>query len=206
MLRPARGPTSAAAGLIESNHTQEKSSLPQSRKRHTAGRTHTRGTSPAAQQRSQERQAKRKRTRIIAAVVVVGIVAAILAYLFVPGLPGTSSGKEVTTASGLKYTDLVVGTGPSPRRGQTAVVHYTGTLTNGEKFDSSRDKGQPYSFVLGNNPPVVIQGWEEGIATMKVGGRRQLIVPPSLAYGPVSRPGIPANSTLVFDVELLDVK
>jgi peptidylprolyl isomerase len=179
--------------------------LPQSRKRRTAGRTHTRGTSPAAQQRSQERDAKRRRTRIIAAVVVVGIVAALLAYLYVPGLPG-SSGKEVTTASGLKYTDLVVGTGPSPRRGQTVSVHYTGTLTNGTKFDSSRDKGQPYSFALGRNPPAVIQGWEEGLATMKVGGRRQLVVPPALGYGAMPRPGIPANSTLVFDVELLDVK
>ena len=149
------------------------------------------------------RHAKQKRTRVIAAVVIVALVAAGAAYLFVPSLPGRA-GAEVTTASGLKYTDVVVGTGPSPERGQTAVVHYTGTLTDGTKFDSSRDKGQPYSFALGRGE--VIKGWDEGIATMKVGGRRQLVVPPVLGYGPMSRPGIPANSTLLFDVELLDVK
>jgi hypothetical protein len=177
--------------------------LPQSRKRHTARRTHTRGTSAAAQERAQARHAKQKRTRLVAAVVVVALLAGAAAYMFVPGLPGRA-GAEVTTPSGLRYTDLAVGTGASPRVGQTAVVHYTGTLTDGTKFDSSRDKGQPYSFPLGMGS--VIKGWDEGVATMKVGGRRKLVVPPGLAYGPAPRPGIPANSTLVFDVELLDVK
>ncbi len=178
--------------------------MPQSRKRHTAGRSHTRRASAGAQERAHARHAKQRRTRLIAAVVVVALAAGAAAYLLVPKLPGTGAGAEVTTASGLKYTDLVVGTGPSPQRGQTAVVHYTGTLTDGTKFDSSRDKGQPYSFTLGRGE--VIKGWDEGVATMKVGGRRKLVVPPVLAYGPVPRPGIPANSTLVFDVELLDVK
>ena len=177
--------------------------MPQSRKRHTAKRTHTRGTSAAAQERTQARHAKQKRTRVIAAVIVVALLAGAAAYLFVPGLPGRA-GAEVTTPSGLKYTDLVVGDGPSPRVGQTAVVHYTGTLTDGTKFDSSRDRGQPYSFALGTGS--VIKGWDEGVATMKVGGRRKLVVPPALAYGPMPRPGIPANSILEFDVELLDVK
>jgi hypothetical protein len=177
--------------------------LPQSRKRHTARRTHTRGTTVAAQQRSEARHAKQKRTRVIAAVIVVALVAGAAAYIFVPGLPGRA-GAEVTTGSGLKYTDLVVGTGPSPRAGQTAVVHYTGTLTDGTKFDSSVDKGQPYSFPLGRGQ--VIKGWDEGIATMKVGGKRKLVVPPVLGYGPMPRPNIPANSTLLFDVELLDVQ
>jgi hypothetical protein len=177
--------------------------LPQSRKRHTARRAHTRGTSSAAQQRSQARHAKRQRTRVIAAVVVVALAAGAVAYLLVPGLPGRAGG-EVTTPSGLRYTDLVVGTGPSPRAGQTAVVHYTGTLTDGTKFDSSRDRGQPYSFALGAGS--VIEGWDEGVATMKVGGRRKLVVPPALGYGASARPGIPANSTLVFDVELLEVR
>ena len=182
--------------------------MPQSRKRHTAGRSHTRRTSYGAQERSHARHARQKRTRLIAAVVVVALVAGAAAYLLVPKLPGgAGAGAEVTTASGLKYTDLVVGTGASPRAGQTAVVHYTGTLrSDGTKFDSSRDKGQPYSFVLRSNPPTVIKGWDEGVATMKVGGRRQLVVPPVLGYGANPRPGIPANSTLVFDVELLDVK
>jgi peptidylprolyl isomerase len=177
--------------------------LPQSRKRRTGRRTHTRGTTFTAQQRSETRHAKQQRTRIIAAVIIVALVAAAVAYLFVPGLPGRA-GAEVTTRTGLKYTDLVVGTGPSPLPGQTAVVHYTGTLTDGTKIDSSVDKGQPYQFALGRAE--VIKGWDEGIATMKVGGKRHLIVPPALGYGPAGRPGIPPNSTLVFDVELLDVK
>lgn len=177
--------------------------MPQSRKRHTPKRTHTRGTSAAAQQRSQERHAKRQRTRVIAAVVIVALVAGAVAYMLVPGLPG-GAGAEVTTPSGLRYTDLAVGTGPSPSPGQTAVVHYTGTLTDGTKFDSSRDKGQPFPFVFGQTP--MIKGWDEGIATMKVGGRRKLVVPPALGYGAAARDKIPPNSTLLFDVELLDVK
>jgi FKBP-type peptidyl-prolyl cis-trans isomerase len=177
--------------------------LPQSRKRRAPGRTHTRRAS-FTPERAQTRHAKQKRTRLIAIVIVVALAATAAAYLFVPSLPGRA-GAEVTTPSGLKYTDLVVGTGPSPRVGQTAVVHYTGTLTDGTKFDSSRDRGQPYPFVLGTG--TVIKGWDEGIATMKVGGRRQLIVPPALGYGAQGRPpSIPPNSTLVFDVELLDVK
>ena len=177
--------------------------MPQSRKRHTARRTHTRGTSAASQERVQARHAKQKRTRVVAAAIIVALLAVAAAYLFVPGLPGRA-GAEVTTPSGLKYTDLVVGDGPSPRVGQTAVVHYTGTLTDGTKFDSSLDRGQPYSFPLGTGS--VIKGWDEGVATMKVGGRRRLVVPPALGYGPMPRPKIPANSTLLFDVELLDVK
>ena len=177
--------------------------MPQSRKRHTARRTHTRGTSAASQERGQARHARQKRTRVVAAVIVVALLAGAAAYLLVPGLPGRA-GAEVTTPSGLKYTDLVVGNGPSPRVGQTAVVHYTGTLTDGTKFDSSLDRGQPYSFPLGTGS--VITGWDEGVATMKVGGKRRLVVPPALGYGERPRPKIPANSTLLFDVELLDVK
>jgi hypothetical protein len=177
--------------------------LPQSRKRRTPRRTHPSRTSFGPQEKSQIRHSKQKRTRVIAAVIVLALVAGALAYLFVPGLPG-STGAEVTTPSGLRYTDLVVGTGPSPRRGQTAVVHYTGTLTDGTKFDSSRDKGQPYSFALGTGS--VIKGWDEGIATMKVGGRRKLVVPPALGYDARGNGTIPPNATLLFDVELLDVK
>ena len=177
--------------------------MPQSRKRRTGQRTHTRGTTVAAQQRSEARHAKQKRTRVIAAVIIVALLAAAAAYMFVPGLPG-GAGAEVTTRSGLKYTDLVVGTGPSPRAGQTAVVHYTGTLTDGTKFDSSLDKGQPYSFALGTGS--VIKGWDEGVATMKVGGRRKLVVPPALGYGATGNGTIPPNATLLFDIELLDVK
>ncbi len=109
-----------------------------------------------------------------------------------------------TTASGLKYYDLVVGTGATPQNGQTVVVHYTGWLLDGTQFDSSVDRGQPFSFTLGSGS--VIQGWDEGVLTMKVGGKRQLVVPPSLAYGSSGSGGvIPANATLVFEVELLEI-
>ena len=138
-------------------------------------------------------------------MLILALVAAGAIYLLVPRLTGPATGAEVTTPSGLKYTDLVVGTGPSPRPGQTAVVNYTGTLTNGTKFDSSFDHGQPYEFPLGRGR--VIKGWDEGVATMKVGGRRRLVVPPALGYGAMGQPpNIPPNATLIFDVELLGVK
>ena len=110
-----------------------------------------------------------------------------------------------TTDSGLKYTDVVVGTGASPKSGQKVTVHYTGTLTNGTKFDSSRDKGQPFTFTIGVGQ--VIKGWDEGVLTMKVGGRRNLFIPAALAYGARSPgAGIPANADLLFDVELLSIQ
>ena len=108
----------------------------------------------------------------------------------------------VTTPSGLKYVDLVEGTGASPQTGQTVVVHYTGTLENGTKFDSSRDRNQPFQFKIGVGQ--VIKGWDEGVGSMKVGGRRQLIIPSELGYGARGAGGvIPPNATLLFDVELL---
>ena len=111
----------------------------------------------------------------------------------------------VTTESGLKYIDLQVGDGDSPQKGQNVTVHYTGTLDNGKKFDSSRDRNQPFSFKIGVGQ--VIQGWDEGVASMNVGGQRLLIIPPELGYG--SRGAgrvIPGNATLIFDVELLGTK
>ena len=116
-----------------------------------------------------------------------------------------SAEKTVTTASGLQYIDIVEGTGVSPTKGQTVVVHYTGTLENGKKFDSSRDRNQPFSFKIGVGQ--VIQGWDEGVMTMKVGGQRKLTIPSNLGYGARGAGGvIPPNATLIFDVELLDVK
>nr|WP_242035688.1 MULTISPECIES: FKBP-type peptidyl-prolyl cis-trans isomerase [unclassified Leptolyngbya] len=110
----------------------------------------------------------------------------------------------VTTDSGLKYTDEVEGTGAMPEAGQTVFVHYTGTLEDGTKFDSSRDRNQPFSFRLGAGQ--VIRGWDEGIASMRVGGQRRLIIPPELGYGARGAGGvIPPNATLIFDVELLRI-
>lgn len=109
------------------------------------------------------------------------------------------------TPSGLLYQDLVIGTGAEARTGNEVSAHYTGWLVDGSKFDSSRDRGTPYSFRLGDH--AVIEGWDEGLVGMKVGGKRKLVVPPSLGYGAEGRPPvIPPSATLVFDVELMDVR
>lgn len=121
---------------------------------------------------------------------------------------GCSSDKEkseVTTPSGLKYVDEVVGTGPAPEKGKQVTVHYTGTLEDGKKFDSSKDRNQPFTFTIGVGQ--VIKGWDEGVMSMKVGGKRKLTIPPDLAYGQRGAPpAIPPGATLLFEVELLDVK
>lgn len=123
--------------------------------------------------------------------------------------PAKGASKMVKTASGLRYEDLKVGAGATPKTGQTCVMHYTGWLwendAKGKKFDSSLDRGQPFEFPLGQGR--VIKGWDEGVATMKVGGKRTLLIPPSLAYGERGYPGvIPPSATLLFEVELLAVK
>jgi FKBP-type peptidyl-prolyl cis-trans isomerase len=109
------------------------------------------------------------------------------------------------TPSGLRYQDLVKGQGAEATAGKSVQVHYTGWLPNGEKFDSSRDRNEPFSFTLGAGQ--VIAGWDEGVAGMKVGGRRKLVIPPDLAYGTAGAPpDIPPGTTLVFDIELLNVR
>ncbi|WP_310424770.1 FKBP-type peptidyl-prolyl cis-trans isomerase [Chamaesiphon sp. VAR_48_metabat_135_sub] len=114
------------------------------------------------------------------------------------------SAKTISTPSGLKYTILKAGKGATPKPGQTVFVHYTGTLTNGKKFDSSRGKGQPFSFPVGQGR--VIPGWDEALITMKVGERRKLTIPPKLGYGAEGAGEvIPPNATLIFDVELLKI-
>ena len=125
-------------------------------------------------------------------------------FLWRIALAVNKDAKTISTPSGLKYTVLKPGKGAIAKSGQTVFVHYTGTLTNGKKFDSSRDRGQPFSFKLGEGR--VIRGWDQAISTMKVGDRRKLIIPPKLGYGAAGAGGvIPPNATLIFDVELLKI-
>ncbi len=183
-------------------------------------------------QRRAARIARQRRNRAIAAIIVIVVIAAIgyaaytafssqkqaanaaaaqsanlTATAKVPTqIPGTpSSAQIITTSSGLKYQDMVVGTGAEAKSGNTVTVNYTGWLTNGTKFDSSLDRNQPFSFQLGTGN--VIKGWDEGVVGMKVGGKRKLIIPPDLGYGAQGAgSSIPPNATLVFEVELLSVK
>ncbi|MFN4275647.1 MAG: FKBP-type peptidyl-prolyl cis-trans isomerase [Ferrovibrio sp.] len=140
--------------------------------------------------------------RVFAAAVILGLSAATL--------PFAAQAQEQVTASGLRYTEVKAGNGETARRGQTAVVHYTGWLMEGgkkgRKFDSSRDRGQPFAFPLGAGR--VIKGWDEGVAGMKTGGQRTLVIPPQLGYGAAGAGGgvIPPNATLIFDVELIELR
>jgi peptidylprolyl isomerase len=146
------------------------------------------------------------------ALVAFALVTA-TAGVFTAGSPtpaqAQAAGKPMTTPSGLQITDSKVGTGATPKPGQICVMHYTGWLyengAKGKKFDSSVDRGQPFEFPIGQGR--VIAGWDEGVATMKVGGKRTLIIPPGLGYGARGAGGaIPPNATLIFEVELLGVK
>lgn len=179
--------------------------MPKSRKR----KTRSRGGS-SHNTRSSKKQSNQMK-KAIAFLIIAALAVAIVLYIIL-GSGGSSTSAPtggpdgaVTAKSGLKYIDEVVGSGETPKPGQMVTVHYTGTLESGTKFDSSVDRGQPYSFKIGSGS--VIPGWDEGIMTMKVGGKRRLIVPPSLGYGAPGRPPtIPPNATLIFEVELLNVK
>jgi FKBP-type peptidyl-prolyl cis-trans isomerase FkpA len=150
------------------------------------------------QTRSERRVSKRRNQRIAIVVVLLLIVVAVGAFIFL-------SGKNKGTTS-LKIEDLVVGTGQEAKAGNLVSVNYTGWLTGGAKFDSSLDRNQPLEFTLGKGQ--VIQGWDQGVVGMKVGGKRKLTIPPNLAYGAQGAGSgvIPPNATLVFEVELLSVK
>jgi len=123
-----------------------------------------------------------------------------------PGAPAdAATGAHVhKLASGLQYQDVLVGSGKMAEAGMSVSIHYTGTLTDGTKFDSSLDRGQPLHFQIGAGS--MIKGMEDGVTGMRIGGKRKLTIPPDMAYGAAGRPGIPPNATLLFDVELLDVK
>ena len=147
--------------------------------------------------------------RTIIRTAGAAVAAAVAPPVAVRPASAQTAGKPMTTASGLKIEDTTVGTGATPAKGQTCVMHYTGWLyengVKGKKFDSSVDRGEPFEFPIGQQR--VIAGWDEGVATMKVGGKRTLIIPAKLGYGARGAGGaIPPNATLIFDVELLGVK
>lgn len=189
---------------LSRNQSTGEFSLPQSRHRKTSkAKKRPRGFYPAT--KAKPPTGRNRQARIIAIVVVVILAASAIGYLITNRAKNTGGGTEVTTASGLKYTDTVVGTGATPQTGQTVSVNYSGRLQNGTEFDSSARHGKPYEFRLGTGS--VIKGWDEGLASMKVGGKRTLVIPPNLGYGTRgSPPNIPGNSTLIFDVELLGIK
>lgn len=180
-----------------------------SQKRSKSGRSNKAVYQGAAKKRSAG-TLDRKKVLVISTIAVVIVAASIVScdYLKKGGNSGganTASGQEVTLPSGLKYVDEVVGDGPSPTPGQRVTVNYRGTLENGTEFDSSYSRNQPFEFPIGEHK--VINGWDEGVMTMKVGGKRKLIIPPDLGYGPRGMPPkIPGNSTLIFEVQLLGVK
>jgi FKBP-type peptidyl-prolyl cis-trans isomerase FkpA len=129
----------------------------------------------------------------------------LIVFVFNPLSGKAAEEAMVTSASGLQYVDLVVGSGREAHAGETAVVHYTGTLTDGTKFDSSKDRNAPFSFRLGAGQ--VIKGWDEGVEGMKIGGIRKLVIPPQLGYGSRGAGSvIPPHATLNFEVELLDLR
>jgi FKBP-type peptidyl-prolyl cis-trans isomerase len=144
------------------------------------------------------------KTHLISSLVVLAILTVAPEYAQTNTSPTKVTGKPTSTVSGLQYWDIMVGTGATAVAGKPVKVHYTGWLTDGKKFDSSLDRGQPFEFPLGAGR--VIKGWDEGVAGMKVGGKRQLRIPPDLGYGGRGAGGlIPPNATLIFDVELIDV-
>jgi len=159
---------------------------------------------PVNKEANKMRRFQFRNLSIAIAMAVAGVL-----LLAPSGASAQTAGKTMTTASGLQIIDTTVGTGATPKPGQVCVMHYTGWLyedgKKGKKFDSSVDRKEPFEFPIGQRK--VIAGWDEGVATMKVGGKRTLIIPSALGYGARGAGGvIPPNATLMFDVELLDVK
>jgi FKBP-type peptidyl-prolyl cis-trans isomerase FkpA len=176
--------------------------LPQSRRRRS-GKARKRPRGPGASAPTVTKTAQKERTVRVVAIAVVAVLALSAAGLLFKYRRGQGP-NEITTASGLKYVDDAEGTGPTPQNGQMVSVNYTGMLESGKQFGAS-PPGKPLEFRLGMGD--VIKGWDEGIASMKVGGKRKLIIPAKLGYGAAGRaPDIPGNATLIFDVELVSIK
>jgi len=162
------------------------------------------------EKRRAARKAKKRKQQIIIAVILITIAAISIGLNWVKIVPnqintGENNTNMITTQSGLQYEDLIEGNGAEAKAGDQVSVHYTGWLVDGVKFDSSLDRNQPFEFQLGTG--AVIQGWDQGVAAMKVGGKRKLSIPPELGYGDRGAGGlIPPGATLIFEVELLEIK
>ena len=158
------------------------------------------GKQSIRQERRAARAARLQRQRIILILFTIFIIAAIAILAF----QNANRNEQSQIPTGLIIEDLVVGSGPAAKTGDTVSVHYTGTLLDGQKFDSSRDRGEPFTFTIGVSQ--VIQGWQEGLIGMQPGGIRKLTIPPELAYGERGSSGvIPPNATLIFEIELMEI-
>jgi FKBP-type peptidyl-prolyl cis-trans isomerase len=166
-------------------------------------RTRSISASPDSAGHPSTRSSRKKfNVKVLVIVLIVAVAASAVAYV-VANRNG-QAGTEITTESGMKYVDLKVGNGATPRMGQRVQVHYIGRLENGREFENSYNQGRPAEFNVG---PGLIAGWNEALQTMKVGGKRRITLPPNLAYGAAgSPPKIPANATLTFEIELLGVR
>lgn len=157
--------------------------------------------SPESNHASSRLGRRKFNVKILIIVLIIAVAASAVAYVVANR---SQAGNEITTESGMRYVDLKVGDGATPRMGQRVRVHYVGKLQNGTEFENSYNQGPPVEFNVG---PGLIPGWNEALQTMKVGGKRRIILPPQLAYGPAgSPPKIPPNATLTFEIELLGVR
>lgn len=177
-------------------------SVPVSRQRKVYRAKKRPRVAPASAPSTQARGGKTFNVKVLVIVAIVAVAAAVIVY--VVANRRSQAENEITTQSGMKYVDLKVGDGATPKMGQTVQVHYVGKLANGKEFENSRTNGVPAQFAIG---PGLIPGWNEALQSMKVGGKRRIVLPPALAYGARGQlPKIPPNETLTFEIELLSVR
>ncbi|MBE0409913.1 MAG: FKBP-type peptidyl-prolyl cis-trans isomerase [Anaerolineales bacterium] len=161
------------------------------------------GIKTIREKRRAARAARARKIRLITGAVIL-LVASVVVLLIFSSRNAVPTAQTTPPNGGWQIEDLVIGDGPAATNGNLVSVHYTGWLLDGTKFDSSLDRGQPFEFTIGEGQ--VIRGWEEGLVGMRAGGKRQLTIPPDMAYGAAGRGSIPPNATLIFEIELLEIK